>query len=175
MKKFFTFLFNFFCWFLDSILWVLETVIKAFGLFVNFLLTVGIDLQTWIIHVLQYKTWDIPVPKKRFEGSYILQGIRMFGKVCFQVIVYVCIWYTVPEIRACLASIGLFLRKPWLEIFVMLCAFIFLLPQQQLLRDPVTRFFFRRGWFKHYGQAWLFTKTLSFLIIIALFCGVWIP
>jgi hypothetical protein len=38
----------------------------------------------------------------------------------------------------------------------------------------VTRKFFRRGWFKDYGSAYLFTKYLTFVLIILCLCGIYI-
>jgi hypothetical protein len=50
---------------------------------------------------------------------------------------------------------------------------LFYLPQQRIFRDPVTRFFFEREWFRNYGEAFLFTQFLSFLILILLLINAW--
>jgi hypothetical protein len=50
---------------------------------------------------------------------------------------------------------------------------LFYLPQQRIFRDPVTRFFFEREWFRNYGEAFLFTQFLSFLILVLLLINAW--
>lgn len=170
-----TFLFNCFFWILDALCWILETLVEAFGLFVNFLLTVGTDFTDRLMRLFQYQTWTTPVREKPFDGSYIMRGVRMLAKFGAQTIFYACLLEAFPDVRAFFATLGLFFRRPSVSIFIIVCAFIFLLPQQQLFRDPVTRVFFRTGRFKNYGQATFYAKLLSFVIITALFCTVWIP
>ena len=50
---------------------------------------------------------------------------------------------------------------------------LFYLPQQRIFRDPVTRFFSEREWFRNYGDAFLFTQFLSFLILVLLLINAW--
>ena len=62
-------------------------------------------------------------------------------------------------------------QRQYVSSFILL---LFILPKQKILRDPVTRKFFRRGWFKDYGSAYLFTKYLTFVLIILCLCGIYI-
>ena len=48
------------------------------------------------------------------------------------------------------------------------------LPQQRIFRDPVTRYFFERGWFQNYGEAFAFyTSFLSFFVLVWLLITAW--
>ena len=58
-------------------------------------------------------------------------------------------------------------------ISLVVMTILFYLPQQRIFRDPVTRFFFEREWFRNYGDAFLFTQFLSFLILVLLLINAW--
>lgn len=177
MKKFSIFLFNFFCWCLDSIIFLLETFGELVFLVLNFFFTWTIDGMFGIgrrfKRLFQVNMWNTPLPEKPFDGFYIRRAARMFIALWVQTLLLIYILLFIPQVRAFLGPIGLFLSTPRVQVISVICGFIFLLPQQRLFRDPVTRVFFRRGWFKNYGHATFFTKSLSFLIILALFCAAW--
>lgn len=155
-------------------LFIIETVVEAVSSLLNFFLTVGIHFIKRFQRFFNIQTWDKPMAKKPFDGSYIMRGVRMLTVMMIQAIIFACLLQGFPQVRGLLASLGLFFRTPWVQVSAIIAGLILLLPQQQLFRDPVTRSFFRRGWFKNYGRASFFTKCLSFFIIIILFCGVWV-
>lgn len=175
MQKLFMYLFNCLYWCLDCIVFLVETLVEAASLFLNFLLTASLVFARRVQRLLQYKMWKQPMVKKPFDGSYIMRGVRILAQMFARVILYFYILQAFPEIRTFLGSIGSFFTNPRIQLIASIAALFFLLPQQQLLRDPVTRVFFRRRWFKNYGTAFFFVKCLSFLIIFILFCGVIIP
>ena len=174
MKKFFMYILNCFCWCLDSMLFIMETVIEAVSSLLNFFLSVGINSIKRFQHLFNSQAWDKPMVKKPVGGSYIMRGVRMLAGMMIQAIIFACLLQAFPQVRGLFASLGLFFRTPWVQVSAILAGLILLLPQQQLFRDPVTRSFFRRGWFKNYGRASFFTKCLSFFVILILFCGVWV-
>ena len=168
------YIFNCFCWCLDSMLFIMETVVEAVSSLLNFFLTIGDNFIKGFQRFFNIQTWDKPMAKKPFDGSYIMRGVRMLTVMMIQAILFACLVYGFPQVRGVFASLGLFFRTPWVQVSAIFIGLILLLPQQQLFRDPVTRSFFRRGWFKNYGRASFFTKCLSFFVILILFCGVWV-
>jgi len=177
MKKFFIFLFNFLCWCFDSVLFLFETLVELVLLVLNFFFTWAIDSMLSIgrqfKRLFQVDMWNISLREKPFDGFYIRRAARTLLVFWVQIVALACILQGFPQVRAFFGPIGLFFGTPRVQVITIICGFIFLLPQQQLFRDPVTRSFFRRGWFKNYGHASFFTKCLSFLIILALFCAAW--
>lgn len=63
--------------------------------------------------------------------------------------------------------------NPQSTAMTLLIVIVFFLPQQRLFRDPVTRYFFDRGWFRHYGGAVYCAQVISFFIMSYLICYVW--
>lgn len=174
MKKFFMYIFNCFCSCLDSILFIMEIAVEAFSSLLNFFLTIITSFIKRSQRLFNIQKWDKPIGTKPFDGSYIMRGVRMLTVMMIQAIIFACLLQGFPQVRELFASLGLFFRTPWVQVSAIIVGFILLLPQQQLFRDPVTRSFFRRGWFKNYGRASFFTKCLSFFIIGILFCGIWV-
>jgi hypothetical protein len=174
MKKFFRYIFNCFYWCLDPILFIMEVIVEAISSLLNFSFSVGINVIKRCQNLFNIQTWGKPMDKKAFDGSYIMRGVRMLTVMMIQAIIFACLLQVFPQVRSLFASLGLFFRTPWVQVSAIIAGLILLLPQQQLFRDPVTRSFFRRGWFKNYGRASFFTKCLSFFIILILFCGAWV-
>ena len=174
MKKFFMYIFNCFCWCLDSMLFIIETCVEAVSSMLNFFISIGINFIQRFQYLFKIQTWAKPMAKKPFDGSYIMRGVRMLTVMMIQAIFFACLLQGFPQVRGLFTSLGLFFRTPWVQVSAIIVGLILLLPQQQLFRDPVTRSFFRRGWFQNYGRASFFTKCLSFFIILILFCGVWV-
>ena len=57
---------------------------------------------------------------------------------------------------------------------IVVCGWLLYIPQQRVFRDPLTRFFFRLGWFKYYEEAVYCAKLVSFTVIALLFFGAWL-
>ena len=152
-------------------LFIMETVVEAVSSLLNFFITIGSNFIKRFQRFLNNQTWGKPMAKKPFDGSYIMRGVRMLTVMMIQAILFACLLQGFPQVRGFFASLGLFFRTPWVQVSAIFVGLILLLPQQQLFRDPVTRIFFRRGWFKNYGEASFFTKSLSFFIIFILFCN----
>ena len=169
MKKFFIYLFNGFCWFFDSVLFVVETIVKSIWALFNFFFTSLIYSGRQLQRLINVKNWNKPKVRTSVEESYTMRAIRISFLIAVQIVVSACILQTLPP--GVVRPIGLFFRTPWVYLLGLIAGLFLLLPQQQLFRDPVTRIFFRRGWFKNYGEASFFTKSLSFFIIFILFCN----
>lgn len=168
------FLFNLLCWSVDCVVWVLETLVESVSLLLNFGLTSATGAARSMQRVLQGGTWQTPTVKSQYKGSYIMRGLRMLLTMVAQIVGFACLLRFFPEVRAGFASVGLFLSAPLVTVIATMCACVLLLPQQQLFRDPVTRVFFRRGWFGNYGRASFFAKCVSFLVVSVLFCSIWV-
>lgn len=169
MKKFFIYLFNGFCWFFDFVLFVVETIVKSIWALFNFFFTSILYLGLQLRRLVIVKKWNKPNVRPSVEESYTMRAIRISLLIAVQVVVSACILQMLP--LGVFRPISLFFRTPWVYLIALFSSLFLLLPQQQLLRDPVTRVFFRRGWFKNYGEASFFTKCLSFFIIFILFCN----
>lgn len=169
MKKFFIYLFNGFCWFFDSVLFVVETIVKSIWTLFNFFFTSLIYSGRQLRRLINVKNWNKPKVRTSVEESYTMRVIRISFLIAVQIVVSACILQALPP--GVVRPIGLFFRTPWVYLLALIAGLFLLLPQQQLFRDPVTRIFFRRGWFKNYGEASFFTKSLSFFIIFILFCN----
>lgn len=169
MKKFFIHLFNGFCWFFDSVLFVVETIVKSIWAFFNFFFTLLTYSGRQIRRLINVKNWNKPKVRIPVEESYTMRAIRISLLFAVQIVVSACILQILPV--GVFRPIGLFFRTPWIYVVALIAGLFLLLPQQQLFRDPVTRVFFRRGWFKNYGEASFFTKCLSFFMIFILFCN----
>jgi hypothetical protein len=180
MKKFFLYLFNGFCWVADSMLLVLETIVKSLWSLFTFFFTILLQCGRQVQRLVDVRNWNKPLTRKRIEESYAMRAVRILSLVLLQIYVIDCalaafsiFLQAFPQIHAFLSAISVFFRTFWIYLLALISSLILLLPQQQLLRDPVTRVFFRRGWFKNYGQASFFTKCLSFFFIIILVCNAW--
>lgn len=177
MKKFLIFLSKCLYWCFDSVCFLLETLVELASLVLNFFFILAIDIVLNIVNRLQrlfqVQKWNTPLAKKPFDGFYIRRALRILLSLFAQVVFASCVLQAVPQVGTFFGAIGLFLSGSGVQVIAIIFAFIFLLPQQQVLRDPITRVFFRRGWFDNYGHASFFTKCFSYLIILSLFCAAW--
>jgi hypothetical protein len=84
-----------------------------------------------------------------------------------------CIWLLCPPLQVASYGIAHFVDHPLSKLVLLIWAGFFLIPQQRIFRDPVTRFFFRQGWFKDFGEAHRFIQSLSFILIFLIIFSVW--
>jgi hypothetical protein len=148
---------------------VVETIVKSIWALFNFFFTLLIYSGRHIRRLVNVKNWNKPKVRTPVEESYTMRAIRISLLFAVQIVVSACILQILPV--GVFRPIGVFFRTPWIYVVALIAGLFLLLPQQQLFRDPVTRVFFRRGWFKNYGEASFFTKCLSFFMIFILFCN----
>jgi hypothetical protein len=148
---------------------VVETIVKSIWALFNFFFTLLIYSGRQIRRLVNVKNWNKPKVRTPVEESYTMRAIRISLLFAVQIVVSACILQILPV--GVFRPIGVFFRTPWIYVVALIAGLFLLLPQQQLFRDPVTRVFFRRGWFKNYGEASFFTKCLSFFMIFILFCN----
>jgi hypothetical protein len=177
MKRFFTFLLNRLFWLGDFFLLFIELNIELVIRFVEFFLETIESLYQSILQFRNLKTIrkasNLPRPRSKptsFAGQVLVTIIQeMAGGF-----VLILVFYTFPifgTIGTTIADWIGYHRNNLIGLVVM--TILFYLPQQRIFRDPVTRFFFEREWFRNYGEAFLFTQFLSFLILVLLLINAW--
>ena len=174
MKKFFTTLFNVFCWSIDCVFFAVDLLIELLSILLNLVLQTATSIVHRITGLISPRRGTPLRVQKPRNDSYLGRGIYLFFVLCVQVVCLACIVQGFIPVRTVLSTMGAFFSQTKIQLCAMLGAFLLLLPQQQIFRDPVTRTFFRRGWFKNYGTAILFSKCLSFLCISMLMCGIFV-
>ena len=172
MKKLVTLIFNGFCWFFDSLLFVAETIVTLVWALAQFVFMKVVNGGQTVQRFVKLGTW--PAARPRMEESYGIRAIRILFILMLQIIFTAWVLEAFPQLGDIFAPIARFFRTLSVYFIGLISCLCLLLPQQQLFRDPVTRIFFRRGWFKNYGHASFFTKCLSFFTIIILFCNAWV-
>ena len=149
----------------DSLLLLLELCIDA----CSYMLHQCLDLIATFGRVVTRR----PPPRHRHQAPVLM---RIFGGIskgyaffflCF------CIWFLCPPLQMASYSISHFVTHSLTKLVLLIWAGFFLIPQQRIFRDPVTRFFFRQGWFKDFGEAHRFIQSLSFILIFLIIFSVW--
>ena len=97
----------------------------------------------------------------------IVQIVTLFIVFCWVVYFYPIFGDTFEWI----ANLG---AKILMYPLIVVCGWLLYIPQQRVFRDPLTRFFFRLGWFKYYEDAVYCAKLVSFTVIALLFFGAWL-
>ena len=141
----------------DSLLLLLELCIDA----CSYMLHQCLDLIATFGRVVTRR----PPPRHRHQAPVLM---RIFGGISKGYALFFlgfCIWFLCPPLQMASYSISHFVTHPLTKLVLLIWAGFFLIPQQRIFRDPVTRFFFRQGWFKDFGEAHRFIQSLSFILI----------
>ena len=149
----------------DSLLLLLELCIDA----CSYMLHQCLDLIATFGHVVTRR----PPPRHRHQAPVLM---RIFGGISKGYAFFFlgfCIWFLCPPLQMASYSISHFVTHPLTKLVLLIWAGFFLIPQQRIFRDPVTRFFFRQGWFKDFGEAHRFIQSLSFILISLIIFSVW--
>ena len=122
---------------------------------------------------LNYKTWNQPIPRQLKPSRISVRFYVYVVEICSLLWMLLWIIYFIPPVSYTVIGIGTFAHYPIVRVLILILSVIFFLPQQRIFGDPVTRFFFRLGYFQKYEHAEKFAKFLSFSIMFLLYFGVW--
>ena len=177
MKRFFTFLLNRLFWLGDFFLLFIELNIELVVRFVYFFLETIQNLYKsiqyfWNLKTSQkYLTFDVRVHD---QHRFTEQALVTIMKEIIRGFVLILIIYSFPIFGPMGVHILHWLGyHPYSIICVVVMSIMWYLPQQRIFRDPVTRYFFERGWFENYGEAFAFTQLFSFLVLVWLLITAW--
>lgn len=178
MKKVFTTFLNFLFWLGDCFLLLVELLTEL----VVLLFQIGykiIDIFSKVLdHVIHYMSLT-KVPKLarplRKEPTSFLDGIFFnFGQEIMSGLAFALTLYLVPFFGDITFKIFIVIEKYSQNVWILiLFTALFFLPQQRIFRDPVSHYFWERGWFKHWGEAVLCAQLISFFIMFYLILNVW--
>ena len=178
MKRFFTFLLNRLFLIGDFFLLFIELNIELVVRFAYFFIETIQNIYQWIRHF-----WNLKLLRKTPSFSRSFSKPTSFGGQVRKAIIqettkealFVLVLYTFPIF----GFIGTIVVN-WVNddlknlIGLVVMSIMWYLPQQRIFRDPVTRFFFEREWFRNYGEAFRFTQFCSFLLFIWLCVNGWL-
>ena len=177
MKRFFTFLLNRLFWLGDFFLLFIELNIELVVRFIYFFLETIQNLYKSIRYFWNLKSSqkvsNFQRPRSR-PTSFTEQVLVTIMKEIIRGFVLILIIYSFPIF----GPMGVLILH-WLGyhpnsiICVVIMSIMWYLPQQRIFRDPVTRYFFERGWFENYGEAFAFTQLFSFLVLVWLLITAW--
>jgi hypothetical protein len=177
MKRFFTFLLNRLFWLGDFFLLFIELNIELVVRFIYFFLETIQNLYKSIRYFWNLKSSqkvsNFQRPRSR-PTSFTEQVLVTIMKEIIRGFVLILIIYSFPIF----GPMGVLILH-WLGyhpnsiICVVIMSIMWYLPQQRIFRDPVTRYFFERGWFQNYGEAFAFTQAFSFFVLVWLLITAW--
>ena len=172
MKNPFSLVVSFFSWILDRTLLIFELSVDftlgTLDIFLSIFRTFYIILK----YMIEYRTLQAPRHVWEYSGFIYIANTLILGYIGLVVLLNFFAYFPIfPETINKIANFFAVHQRQYVSSFILL---LFILPKQKILRDPVTRKFFRRGWFKDYGSAYLFTKYLTFVLIILCLCGIYI-
>ena len=177
MKRFFTFLLNRLFLIGDFFFLFIELNIELVVRFVCFFVETVQNFYQLLVSFWNLKVMcKVPnFPSSRSKSiSFGGQIFRTFIQETIKSLAFVLVLCIFPIFGS--MTITMFNRiDGHLEniIGLILMSIMWYLPQQRIFRDPVTRFFFEREWFRNYGEAFRFTQSFSFLLLIWLFANGW--
>ena len=172
MKNPFSLVVSFVGWIFDRTLLILELSVDLMIGVLDSFLRVFRTLYGILKYMIYYRTLQPPRDVWEYGGFTYIANTLILGYIGLVLILnFFAFFPIVPETINKIANYFAAHERQYITAFILL---LFVLPKQRILRDPVTRKFFRRGWFKDYGSAYLFTKYLSFLFIILCLCGIYI-
>ena len=178
MKRFFTFLLNRLFLIGDFFLLFIELNIELVVRFAYFFIETIQNIYQGIV-----RFWDLKLLRKTSSfshpsskpKSFVEQVRRAIIQETTKEVLFVLVLYTFP-VFGFMGTIVVNCVNDDLKnlIGLVIMSIMWYLPQQRIFRDPVTRFFFEREWFRNYGEAFRFTQFCSFLLFIWLCANSWL-